>query len=116
MVSPATGGGIRLAFQFGRPAAQAIADNLLHLGPTPETVLARELPRFGLKRLMRAGLDLAPPNFLLNAAIATSPMRRFATHLYFHSRGAEGLSFAEFEARIAARGDGSLHPAQPDAA
>jgi len=116
MVSPATGGGIRLAFQFGRPAAQAIADNLLHLGPTPETVLARELPRFGLKRLMRAGLDLAPPNFLLNVAIATPPMRRFATHLYFHSRGAEGLSFAEFEARIAARGDGSLHPAQPDAA
>jgi flavin-dependent dehydrogenase len=32
MVSPATGGGIRLAFQFGRRAAQAIADHLLHLG------------------------------------------------------------------------------------
>ena len=39
MVSPATGGGIRLAFQFGRRAAQTIADHLLHLGPAPETVL-----------------------------------------------------------------------------
>jgi digeranylgeranylglycerophospholipid reductase len=102
MVSPATGGGIRLAFRFARRAAHAIADHLLHLGPPPETVLARELPRFGLKRLMRAGLDLAPPNVLFNTAIATPPMRWLATHIYFHSRGAKGLSFAEFEARIAA--------------
>ena len=58
---PATGGGLRLAFQFGRRAAHAIADHLLHLGPAPETVLARELPSLGLKRLMRMGLDLAPP-------------------------------------------------------
>jgi len=35
----------------------------------------REVPRFGLKRLMRAALDLAPPNLLVDAAIATSPMR-----------------------------------------
>jgi digeranylgeranylglycerophospholipid reductase len=111
MVSPATGGGIRLAFQFARRAAHAIADHLLHLGPAPETTLARELPRFGLKRLMRAGLDLAPPNLLLNAAIATPPMRWLASHIYFHSRGAKGISFAEFEARIAAGNDG-LSPAQ----
>src|SRR5262249_38225706 len=115
MVSPATGGGIRLAFAFGRRAAQAIADHLLHLGPPPETVLARELPRFGIKHLLRAGLDLAPPNVLLNAAIATAPMRWLATHLYFHSRGAKGLSFAEFEARLAAEHDG-LHSPQPGAA
>jgi digeranylgeranylglycerophospholipid reductase len=110
MVSPATGGGIRLAFQFGRRAAQAIADHLLHLGPAPETVLARELPRFGLKRLMRAGLDLAPPNMLVDAAIATAPMRWLAAHIYFHRRGATGISFAEFEARIAAAGDGLRSP------
>jgi digeranylgeranylglycerophospholipid reductase len=116
MVSPATGGGIRLAFQFGRRAAQTIADHLLHLGPAPETVLARELPRFGLKRLLRAGLDLAPPNLLLNAAIATPPMRWLAMHLYFHSRGAKGLSFAEFEARITTAADGGLHSIQPGAA
>jgi digeranylgeranylglycerophospholipid reductase len=106
MVSPATGGGIRLAFQFGRRAAQAIADHLLHLGPAPETVLARELPRFGFKRLMRTGLDLAPPNVLVDAIIATSPMRWLAAHVYFHRRSANGISFADFEARIAAAGDG----------
>jgi digeranylgeranylglycerophospholipid reductase len=102
-VSPATGGGIRLAFQFGRRAAQAIADHLLHLGPPPETVLARELPRFGLKHVMRFGLDLAPPNFLLNAAIGTPMMRFLASHIYFHRRGAGGISFAEFEERLAQR-------------
>jgi digeranylgeranylglycerophospholipid reductase len=102
-VSPATGGGIRLAFQFGRRAAQAIADHLLHLGPPPETVLTRELPCFGLKHVMRFGLDLAPPNFLLNAAIGTPTMRFLASHIYFHRRGAGGISFAEFEERLAQR-------------
>jgi 2-polyprenyl-6-methoxyphenol hydroxylase-like FAD-dependent oxidoreductase len=112
MVSPATGGGIRLAFQFGRRAAQAIADHLLHLGPAPETSLARQLPRFGLKRLMRAGLDLPPPNILVNAVIATAPMRWLAAHVYFHRRSACGISFSEFEARIAA-GRGDAQAVQP---
>jgi len=111
MVSPATGGGIRLAFQFGRRAAQAIADHLLHLGPAPETVLARELPRFGLKRLMRLGLDFALPNMLVDAAIATPPMRWLAAHVYFHRRNARGISFAEFEARIAASAGERPRPA-----
>jgi hypothetical protein len=111
MVSPATGGGIRLAFQFGRRAAQAIADHLLHLGPAPETVLAPELPRFGLKRLMRLGLDVALPNMLVDAAIATPPMRWLAAHIYFHRRSASGISFAEFEARIAASAGDRPQPA-----
>jgi flavin-dependent dehydrogenase len=105
MISPATGGGIRLAFQFGRRAAQAIADHLLHLGPAPETFLARELPRFGLKRLLREALDIGPPNLIFDAAIGTPAMRWLATHIYFHRRGAKGLSFAEFEQRIAAARD-----------
>jgi digeranylgeranylglycerophospholipid reductase len=110
LVSPATGGGIRLAFQFGRRAAQVIADHLLHLGPSPETVLAGELPRFGVKRLMRAGLDLGPPNPLIDALIATAPMRWLASHVYFHRRSSRGISFAEFEARIAAA-DRNARPA-----
>ena len=110
MVSPATGGGIRLAFHFGRRAAQAIADHLLHLGPAPETVLARELPRFALKRLMRLGLDLPLPNLVVDAAIATAPMRWLAAHVYFHRRSATGISFAEFEARIAASAGAGPRP------
>jgi digeranylgeranylglycerophospholipid reductase len=65
------------------------------------------LPLFGLKRLMRFGPDLALPNMLVDAAIATTPMRGLAAHVYFHRRSARGISFAEFEARIAASaGDG----------
>lgn len=104
MVSPATGGGIRLAFQYGRRAAQLIADHLLHLSPPPEIALARELPRFGLKHAMRFALDLSPPNALISAAISTPPMRWLAQHVYFHRRGSEGLSFADFEARLAEAG------------
>lgn len=111
LVSPMTGGGIRLAFHFGRRAAQAIADHLLHLGPEPETVLARELPGFGVKKLMRFGLDVGLPNWLINAAIATAPMRVIAQHVYFHRRGARGMTFAEFEQRL--RQMDPLGPARP---
>jgi hypothetical protein len=116
MVSPATGGGIRLAFRFGRRAAHAIADHLMYLGPAPETVLAREFPRFGLKRLLRLGLDLAPPNALVDAALATAPMRWLAGRLYFHRRAATGMRFKDFEARIAASGGGTLGPVRPETA
>ncbi len=51
-VSPATGGGIRLAFRFGRRAAQAIADHLQSGGPSPEVALAAEMPGFAVKKLL----------------------------------------------------------------
>jgi flavin-dependent dehydrogenase len=101
MVSPATGGGIRLAFQFGRRAAHAVADHVLHLGPPPELAIARHLPRFAAKHALRFALDCAPPNVLLSVALTTPPMRWLARHLYFHRRGEPGLSFADFEARLA---------------
>jgi digeranylgeranylglycerophospholipid reductase len=100
MVSPATGGGIRFAFQYGRRAAQLVADHLLHLGPPPEIALAKELPRFGLRSAMRFALDLNLPNPFLSAVAGTAPMRWFAQHVYFHRRGATGLSFADFAARL----------------
>lgn len=104
-VSPATGGGIRLAFELGRRSAQAIADRLQNLGPPPEVALARTVPSFGLKQWMRTALDLAPPNLLIDLALKTAAMRRLAQHVYFHKRGASGLSFAEFEARLAAQSE-----------
>lgn len=90
-VSPMTGGGIRLAFRHGRRAASLVADHLLSGGPTPEFTLAREVPKFRLKRLLRTGLDLAPPNFLINLALATSSMRKIAEQIYFHARGTAGV-------------------------
>lgn len=95
-VSPMTGGGIRLAFKFGRRAAALVADHLLNGGPAPHYALAREVPSFRSKRLMRAALDIAPPNALINAGLALSPVRRFAEHLYFHSRNDEGIDRAAF--------------------
>lgn len=111
-VSPMTGGGIRLAFHYGRRAAQVIADHLLHLGPPPAAALSREMPRFAVKSLLRTALDLAPPNALINAAFGTWPMRRMAAHVYFHRRGGGGMTFADFERRLAMAGDdrGPLEP------
>jgi len=100
MVSPLTWGGIRLAFHFARRAAQAVADHLQHMGPVPEVALARELPRFRAKGLMRRAIDLAPANPLLNTLFATGPMKALARHLYFHQRGVPGITFAEFERHL----------------
>lgn len=88
-VSPATGGGIRLAFRWGRRAAALIADHLQSGGPEPGPIVARELPRFRLKRMVRAALDLAPPNPVLNVALSTSPMRALAEWVYFRRRGSD---------------------------
>ena len=99
-VSPATGGGIKLAFELGRRSAQVIADHLQNLGPPPASVLAAELPSLAAKKLMRAALDLAVPNPLIDVALALPPMRWIAQHVYFHRRGAKGVSFAEFEAKL----------------
>jgi flavin-dependent dehydrogenase len=90
-VSPMTGGGIRLALRYGRRAASLVADHLLNGGPAPEVPLARELPGFRLKRLLRAGLDLAPPNALVDLALSTAPMRRLAERVYFHRRNDTGF-------------------------
>ncbi|MGI9414324.1 MAG: NAD(P)/FAD-dependent oxidoreductase [Hyphomicrobiales bacterium] len=111
LVSPMTGGGIRLAFRFGRRAAQAISDHLLDCGPSPERVLAREYPKFRLKKLLRAGLDLTPPNPLVDFGISSALMRKLATRIYFHRSGAAGESFRDFERRIRDRVPGATRPA-----
>lgn len=100
MVSPLTGGGIRLAFQYGRRAAHAIGDHLQNLGPPPELALAGDLPRFGAKRVLRGIMDGPLPDWLVNWGLRTAVMRRVAQHVYFHRRGAAGMTFAEFEARL----------------
>ena len=64
-------------------------------------MLAGELPRFTVKRGLRLALDLAPPNALISAMLRSKPLGWFAQHVYFHRQGAKGLTFAEFEARLA---------------
>lgn len=86
LVSPLTAGGIRLAFQYGRRAAAAIALYLLDGGPDPGAVMARDYPRFGVKSAMQKLWSAAPPNALLNAALFTPPMRALAKRIYFEKR------------------------------
>lgn len=92
-VSPVTGGGIHTALRFGRRAAQLVSDYLSDRGPEPARVFAREVPRFRMKLALRAMLDMAPPNVLINAALMTRPMRSLAQRLYFHSRGGDPATF-----------------------
>jgi len=89
MVSPVTGGGIHTALHFGRRAAQLVSDWLSDRGPHPAALLAREAPRYRLKKMMRIALDMAPPNLLINAMLMTSPARALAQRLYFHARGGD---------------------------
>lgn len=93
LVSPVTGGGIHTALQFGRRAAQLVGDYLYDRGPHPLAVFEQEVPRFRKKLAMRFLLDLAPPNFLINALLMTTPMRNLAQRTYFHRRGGDSQSF-----------------------
>jgi flavin-dependent dehydrogenase len=99
-VSPLTGGGIRLAFRYGRRAAQLIADHLTRHGPPPEIVLAKEIPAMRRKLLLRRVIDGAPPNWLYDMAIGTPLMNWFARKIYFHRRAQPGDSLEAFEQRV----------------
>lgn len=90
-VSPMTGGGIRLAFKYGRRAASLVADHLMNGGPGPGPVLAHEIPRLWARRALRAALDLAPPNAIADLALAAAPVRRIAERIYFHARNDAGV-------------------------
>jgi len=93
LVSPVTGGGIHTALNFGRRAAQLVGDYLMDRGPHPLAPFEREVPRYRLQLAMRGVLNLAPPNFAINALLMTAPMRQLAQRLYFHRRGGDPASF-----------------------
>jgi digeranylgeranylglycerophospholipid reductase len=111
-VSPATGGGIRLAFALGRRAAQVIADHLQDLGPPPAIAMKPDLPVFATKKVLRSALDMTPPNWMIDATWSLTPMRWLAQHVYFHRRNTGGISFAEFEAKLRSMRElpRALHP------
>lgn len=111
-VSPATGGGIRLAFALGRRAAQVIADHLQDLGPPPAIAMKPDLPVFATKKVLRSALDMTPPNWMIDATWSLPPMRWLAQHVYFHRRNTGGISFAEFEAKLRSMRElpRALHP------
>ena len=107
LVSPLTGGGIRLAFQYGRRAGAVISEYLQDAGPDPGAVMAREYPSFALKAWMRRAWSAAPPNALVNAALFSPPVRALAQWIYFQKRATPtpvAARFAPKRARPAAEG------------
>lgn len=87
IVSPLTAGGIHTALDSGWRAAHAVADHLLDNAPAPHRVLADAYPRFLWKRGLRCLFDAGPPNWLIDAALGTPPLRALAQAIYFHHRG-----------------------------
>src|SRR5882724_11618014 len=87
IVSPLTAGGIHTALESGWRAGHAVADHLLDGAPAPHRVLADAYPRFFWKRRLRQLFDRGPPNWLIDAGLATPPLRALAQSVYFHHRG-----------------------------
>jgi 2-polyprenyl-6-methoxyphenol hydroxylase-like FAD-dependent oxidoreductase len=87
LVSPLTAGGIHTALASGREMALAIRRHLLEGAPPPAELLAGSYPRHRTKRLLRAALDLTPPNWLLDCALRTPLLPALARLVYFHHRG-----------------------------
>lgn len=100
-VSPLTGGGIVQTLRLGRRTAQLAADWILAGGEHPGVALAREAPRFRTKLLMRRAFDFAPPNWMWNLVLGTTPFRALTQGVYFHRRGADdaGSSSSSVAAR-----------------
>jgi flavin-dependent dehydrogenase len=86
MVSPLTAGGIHTALQHGSRAGHAIADFLAGRGDDPGLWAARTYPRFHFKRALRFMFDHMQSDWAFDLLLATSPMRRLASEIYFHQR------------------------------
>ncbi len=79
--SPLTGGGIARALKCGDRAGEAIADHLMEGGPEPAEVLRAEVPHLPWRRLLRWGMNLAPPNRLIDGLLRHTWFRSLARSL-----------------------------------
>jgi len=95
LVSPLTGGGIHCALRYGRRAALAVCDYLCDGGAHPGATLTRQYPKFAMKKLLRALMNVQPPNALLNLAIGHPGFLMLARSIFFHSRRSEWESDSE---------------------
>jgi flavin-dependent dehydrogenase len=86
-VSPLTAGGIFTALHFGARAADLLVEHFAGRCEDPAAILAREYPRFAVKRRLRQLLDAGLPDWFVNAMLHTPPLRVAARLVYFHSKG-----------------------------
>jgi digeranylgeranylglycerophospholipid reductase len=88
MVSPVTAGGIHTALKHGLAAGHAVAEFLEGKCEDPQVWFAATYPKFRTKRLLRLLFDCFQSDLLVNAMLASPPMRFAASYVYFHRRGA----------------------------
>lgn len=87
MVSPLTAGGIHPALEIGQALGEAVAD-YLEGGKLPQQKIARDIPRYYVKRQLRRLFDtFTPPTFMYNHAIGHPFFKRIAQIIFFHHRG-----------------------------
>ena len=89
MVSPLTAGGIHLALQHGARAGHAIADFLAGSGDDPARWAARAYPHLRIKRALRFLFDHCQNDWAFDLLLGSAPLRRIASQICFHRRGAE---------------------------
>jgi len=88
VVSPLTAGGIHTALESGKRTGQLTADYLQKRSPVhPGEALAKELPRFHFKKLLRLLMETVPRNFIYNLVLKNRIFRKFTGIIYFHNRG-----------------------------
>ena len=87
LVSPLSAGGIHTALESGFAAAHAVADYQLEGGEDPGRALARQHPRFAVKRALRVVFDRGVPDRVFDAALGTRAFTALARSIYFHHRG-----------------------------
>ncbi len=87
MVSPVTAGGIHLALKHGLASGHAIADFLSGRREDPAAQLRPSYPTFRAKRVLRFLFDHFQSDLAFNLLLATRPVRRAASLVYFHRRG-----------------------------
>jgi digeranylgeranylglycerophospholipid reductase len=87
LVSPLSAGGIHTALESGFLAAHAVADHQQEGCEDPGRALARQRPRFVVKRMLRVVFDRGIPDPVLDAALGTRAFTALARSIYFHHRG-----------------------------
>lgn len=85
-VSPLTAGGIHTAVHYGEILAAAIDAREHRGGPEPGTVLARNYPRFRVKRGLRWALEHLAPDRVVDLAIESAPFAALARAVFFRQK------------------------------
>ena len=113
LVSPLTGGGIRLALASGRQAALAAADHVIEGGPAPADQLLKIYPRLWSRRWLRTMLENRPLAATLAASLGNPLVRLAAQRVFFHRTRAWPLVDRQAETPDPAPAPLSADPEEP---